>query len=99
MTGDAFRKMINSDMFYLAINMNDGMYYATADVEYISVEDLEIIIPVYDKYGWDTLLAYVAVLRGHDPGIPERITPAFKAAKIEIEKLKADGKLTMEWRS
>lgn len=96
MTDAEFRNFIMKNCFWIDLNMNDAMYYACADTERVSIDDLEKIIPLYDKYGWHALLAYVSVKRGHDPEIQKRFTQEFYAAKEEILKMKETEELYFE---
>jgi len=69
-----------------AINMNDTFYYACADSAEISVEELEDLEPVIDKFGHDAFTAYEALRRGHDPSIPRIANKeTFKGAKTMIQ--------------
>jgi len=76
---------ILSSCHSFAINMNDTFYYACADSSQIDSGDMEDLLPIIDKYGFDAFVAYEAIKRGHDPQIPKNANdPKFKAAKQEI---------------
>lgn len=89
---EAYKKILLSS-YQITINLNDTFYYACADSEEIDGDDIEEILPIFQKYGDDTLIAYVAVKRGHDPEIENHITEDFKSAKQELQRLFNDGKI------
>ena len=71
--------------FWVDINLNDTFHYATADSESISADDLQDMEPIFDEFGFDAaIVAYVAILRGYDPTIPQVVTQEFKQAKAKI---------------
>lgn len=80
-------KRLLSDTFFIEINLNDTFYYAGADGYRMDSYNMEVILPLYGKYGRDALVAYVSLQRGHDPQIPQNVTQNFLAAKKEIEPL------------
>jgi hypothetical protein len=82
--------------FEVMINLNDTFHYSSADTDAINCEDLIEILPIFERFGNDALVAYVALKRGQDPTIPKRCTPEFQIAKAEIAELKAQGKITLE---
>ena len=71
--------------FELNINLNDVFHFAGGDSYSIASYNLAYILPIYRKYEFDALVAYVAIARGYDPDIPQHITTNFKKAKKEIE--------------
>jgi len=74
--------------FSLTVNLNDTFYYASADAEEIEPYDIKIMLPIMDKYGVrDTLVAYAAIKRQHDPQIPRSLTKEFYKAKEELLNL------------
>ena len=66
---------------YIIFNMNDTFYYASADSCEMPTEDFVTLISLYEKFGYDLIIAYEAILRGHDPQIPEFCTSSFYEAK------------------
>jgi hypothetical protein len=73
------------------LNMNDTFHYACGDSEELDSKDVEVIIPIIQKYGNDVLVAYSAIRRGYDPTIPQRVTEEFKKAKEELIPLAEKG--------
>lgn len=74
---------------WLALNMNDTFAYATADAEYMPVEDLAPMLPVLAEYGHDALTAYAALRRGAEPIRRLRERQGYLAARAEVETLRA----------
>lgn len=74
--------------FYIKFNLNDIFYYASADTNNdngISVGDIRDLTPLIKQYGFWTIVAYEAIVRGHDPEIPKnKENPDFINAKKEI---------------
>lgn len=68
----------------MALNMNDTFYYACADFASIDTDELEDLEPVIDKYGYEAVIAFEAIKRGHDPQIPDVVTKEFKESKAMI---------------
>lgn len=46
--------------------VNDIFYYA-ADAEDVEIKELPLLAEIYDKFGWDGLIAWVAIKRGMEP--------------------------------
>lgn len=53
--------------FEIKFNMNDTFYWASADRSIVMSEHLKKMLPILDKYGYYTIIAYEALKRGHDP--------------------------------
>lgn len=97
MTKEEILLEVLDNCFGMAILLNDTFYYASADAEEIEAEDIRKLMPVFEKYGVrDTLVAYAAVVRGHDPKIERNITNNFIEAKKKILELAAQKKIMQE---
>ena len=84
--------------FSLTVNLNDTFYYASADAEEIETDDIEKMLPIMDKYGVrNTLVAYAAIKRQHDPQIPRSLTKEFYKAKEDLLKLIDNKKIMSEY--
>lgn len=86
----------NTSFHEMSINLNDTFYYASADSETIYEYDIAKILPTFKKYGQDTLVAYAAIVRGHDPQIKQNITENYKEAKKELGALLDDDIFMMD---
>lgn len=80
-------KLIEENCLGIAFSMNDTFYYACADISNIDFDELQDLESVIEKYGYDAIIAYEAIKRGHDPQIPQHITPEFLASKKMIEDI------------
>ena len=78
--------------FELIINLNDTFYHAS-DAYKISSYNMELIVPVFEKYGRDALVGYIALARGHDP-LSRFVTPNFLSSKKEISEIT---KIKLKW--
>ena len=67
--------------FYVTFNMNDTFYWASGDSCEMPISDLKTILELYDEYGYNIVIAYEAINRGHNPTIDEVCTPLFFKAK------------------
>lgn len=63
---EAYKDIVGS-CFKLQANMNDTFYWGTADCGDVDADDIPKIISIYQQCGSDTLVAYEAIVRGHDP--------------------------------
>lgn len=79
------------------LNMSDTFAFATADGEEMDMMDFDKMIPLILKYGYDALVAYVAVKRGQEPidCSCNHKNERYCAAKAEIEKMKGTLKYFM----
>lgn len=57
----------NEKQIELHINVSDTFYYACADSESITLEDLPSVAKLYNEYGWEGLVAWVAKKRNTLP--------------------------------
>ena len=80
-------KLDSSAFLAITFNLNDTFYYACADGCSIYVHDLEDLEEVFNRHGFDTVIAYEAIRRGHDPKIPQVVTESYKLAKQQIQKI------------
>lgn len=80
-------KLLIDCSFGIDIALNDTWYYACADSENIDSDDVPELIPYIEKYGYDAVLAYIAIKREHDPQIPDVISENFYKAKEELQIL------------
>ena len=78
-------KIIKDDLLAVTFNMNDTFYYASADSSTISIDDLDDLAPLVKRYGRTAVVAYEALRRGHNPQIPDYVTPEFLQARCWIE--------------
>jgi len=78
--------------FELIINLNDTFYHA-ADAYKIASYNMGLIVPVFEKYGRDAIVAYIALARGHDP-LDRFVTDNFLASKKEISEIT---KIKLKW--
>lgn len=62
----AYQDLVKS-CFKLESNLNDTFYWGTSDTGDIDASDIPKIIHIYQQCGSDTLVAYEAIVRGHDP--------------------------------
>lgn len=67
--------------------MNDTFYYASADGEDVPYDEWPRLKEIYEQWGQDGLIAWVALRRGHDPQIPQNVTNQFKKAKAALSKI------------
>jgi len=81
------KDMLLEDCVGIVMNLNDTFYYASADAEEIYYEDLAQLEEVLDRYGYNAIVAYVALKRGHDPMVKRSLNDEFYRAKKEIEEL------------
>lgn len=97
----AIYKDIVKSCFTLHTNLNDTFYWACADVGEVQADDVPKLVPVYHKYGSDTLVAYEAIVRGHDPesSLMSRWKDkgdAYWKAKAELQPLADKGEILWE---
>lgn len=69
--------------------MNDTFYYASADGEDVPYDEWPRVKQIYEEWGQDGIIAWVALRRGHDPQIPQNVTNKFKAAKAALAKIES----------
>lgn len=81
----------NETEVILSLNVSDTFYYACADAEDISMSDLSILIPAWQKYGREAVIAYAAVKRDQPP-LQELITPKYLEAREYVGGLFQDQK-------
>lgn len=75
----------------LVINMNDTFYYACSDTSEVPSEDALDLVPYIQFYGFNALLAYESIKRGHNPEISDYLTPEFLEVKeILIKKMQEE---------
>lgn len=97
---EAYKDLIRC-CFTLHTNLNDTFYWATADVGEVQADDIEKILPIYKSCGFDTLIAYEAIVRGHDP-VPSIISrwddkgENYWKAKALLEPMAASGQILWE---
>jgi hypothetical protein len=60
-------KSIIAQCFKIEVNLNDTFYWGTSDLGDVEADDIPKIIHIYQQCGPDTLVAYEAIIRGHDP--------------------------------
>lgn len=89
-------KLDSSALLAITFNLNDTFYYACADGCSIYVHDLEDLEEVFSRHGFDTVIAYEAIRRGHDPKIPQVVTESYKLAKQTIRDKDAQLKVAIE---
>lgn len=63
---------------------SDTFAYACADAEDIDRTQLDLLVEVYDKWGYDGVTALIALRRGYDPTIPKLVNAIFKEAKAYL---------------
>ena len=80
-------KLDSSAIVSVSFNLNDTFYYACGDGCSIDVCDLEDLEEVFNRHGFDTVIAYEAIRRGHDPKIPQVVTESYELAKQQIQKI------------
>jgi len=94
-------KRILGDAFKIVTNLNDTFYWASADAGEVNGDDIPKILPIYQQCGPDTLVAYEAIIRGHDPE-PSLISrwkdkgADFYRAKAMLQPLADSGKILFE---
>lgn len=83
--------------FSVTMNMNDTFAFACADAEDFDLDDLDLMVPVINRYGAHALTAYAAVKRGAEPiHCPcGHDGPDYEAAKQEIMELKKKNRYFM----
>lgn len=81
-----YRKLVETS-FWLALNMNDVFGFGCADAENMPVEDIKHVLPLFNQYGYDALLAYAAVKRGGDP-LKQLRTIGYWDAKEKLNMLR-----------
>lgn len=80
-----YKELVYSSFWFHA-NANDFFNYACADAVQISVDDLEWVLPIMEKYPAAGLNACMSFIRKQKP-IEPWITKEFKAAYAELETL------------
>lgn len=73
-----------SGAFSIEFNMNDTFYWGCADRCKMHTEDFFSLEPLYEKYGYDLIIAYEALNRGHDSEHEEVCSSNYFEAKKEI---------------
>lgn len=97
---ESYKSIVNS-CFKLQVNLNDTFYWATADIGEIDSCDISKILHIYQQCGRDTLVAYEAIIRGHDPDPSlmkrwKKGTADFYRAKAMLQPLADTGKIMFE---
>lgn len=84
--------------FRLETNLNDTFYWGTSDYGDVDADDVPKIINIYNQYGFNTLIAYESIIRGHDPVEEMRkyLKPGYWEAKKLLEHLAASGEILWE---
>lgn len=70
--------------FEITMNLNDTFFYAAADADTISGDDLKDLMPIIEKYDYNAITAYFALKRGFDPEVQQNLNESFFKAKNEI---------------
>ncbi len=73
----------DDDKIRIDILVNDTFYYATSDSESIETEDLLIIHGLWEKFGYDGLVAWVSKKRGVEP-LKEAQTNGYRKALCDL---------------
>lgn len=94
-------KSIITQCFTLETNLNDTFYWGTSDSGKVYADDIPKILHIYQQCGPDTLVAYEAIIRGHDPepSLMNRWkggTSDFYRAKALLQPLADTGKIMFE---
>lgn len=55
------------DYWRPVINVSDTFYYACADAEGMKVSDAAELQHIFEQYGWDGIVAWVAIKRDEQP--------------------------------
>lgn len=63
---DEFQFFFTDDGIKFCVLVNDTFYYSTADCEEIEPHELTKVRDLYDKYGYNGVIAWVAHKRGED---------------------------------
>ena len=63
--------------FGLVINMNDCFAWACAEGCDMEPDDIPIFLPIYEKYGFEALLAYAYLVRDEKESIPMLMQPTY----------------------
>src|ERR1035437_509956 len=97
---EAYKSVI-AQCFKLQVNLNDTFYWGTSDVGEVESDDIPKIIHIYQQCGSDTLVAYEAIIRGHDPDASmmkqwKRGTADYWRAKAMLQPLADAGKIMFE---
>lgn len=71
------------------INCGDTFAYACSDAEEIPDGELPLVANLYDQFGYDGVVAWIANNRGCDP-IKPCITEKYKLARETLTKLRGD---------
>lgn len=66
--------------------MNDTFHYASADAEEVPYNEWPHVKEVYEKWGEEGLIAWVALRRGYDPAVSGVVTDKFKQAKQALAR-------------
>src|ERR1035437_9090673 len=99
-TLEAYQDIIKS-CFTLQSNLNDTFYWGTADMGEVAADDIPKIIHIYQQCGSETLVAYEAIVRGHDPDASmiamwKDKGTEFYRAKALLQPLADSGKIMFE---
>lgn len=83
--GDYDSKTKNwDDGWHPYINCNDTFYYASADATAIDEGQEKAIKSAFEKYGWDGVVAWCALMRNEQP-LKERRTEKYLEARAAID--------------
>ena len=82
---DALKLSIRDEEICLWLLMNDTFYYASADGEDVSLEELPVVLEIYNKYNENGLTAWVAHKR-NEPPLDPLITKTYLEAKEYLEE-------------
>lgn len=89
-TAAEFQEMLQETCFTVRVNCNDTFGYACADSEDIDVEDLPIMLELYQKFGWEGVIALCSKIRKCDP-LSEVRNDKFKEAQEYIKDYELKG--------
>ena len=82
---DILMLCVRDEEVKIGISMSDTFMYACADAEEADIAELPLISQLYEKYGWDGLVAWSARKRKDTP-IEERITAGYIQARKFLEE-------------
>ncbi len=79
------RKFVSEYAFGLSLNANDIFSYATAEACEVIEEDIDRLLEIEARWGWQGILAYMASVKKRKP---LHTGPGYEGAVAAVERMK-----------